>query len=65
MIGKIILITVVSIFSLSSCSSMLGMGHEKTYCEEHGHDYSDAGVCGDPMQIYKNRKKLIKAINKR
>jgi hypothetical protein len=34
---------------------MVSLGYEHTYCEEHGCNYQDAGICGDPMLIYKYR----------
>ena len=36
---------------------MISLGYEHSYCDEHGFDYTDAGVCGNPMDIYQNRKK--------
>ena len=55
-IGKIILI--LFLISFYGCSSALSLGHEQGYCEENGFDYTDAGVCGTPMKIYKYRKFL-------
>lgn len=49
----IILILGVSSLFLGGCS-WIGVGHNKTYCAEHGCDYSDAGVCGNSYDIYKN-----------
>jgi hypothetical protein len=51
-------VILIGIFGLTGCSKMMGIGHEKSYCEENGIDYTDAGVCGDPMTIYKNRKNI-------
>ena len=62
MIGKIILFVGIFLFTCG-CSNIMSMGKNQTYCEEHGFDYSDAGLCGDPMQIYKNRHKIIRQIN--
>lgn len=45
------------VLMLSGCS-WLTVGKEMTYCAEHGADYSDAGVCDDPMTIYQNRHAL-------
>lgn len=43
---------------VSGCTQMIAIGHEHSFCEENGYDYSDAGVCGDPLMIYKNRKRI-------
>jgi len=48
----------ITVFIFTGCASVIGLGHEKSYCEEHEYDYSDAGFCGDPMLIYKHRKEL-------
>lgn len=53
-IGKIFMILYILLF-LSGCG-ILSLGYEKSYCEENGFDYTDAGLCGNPMLIYKNRK---------
>ena len=54
----LLIITVFSIF-LAGCSAKdFSLGYEKSYCEEHGCDYTDAGICGDPMEIYKYRKDI-------
>ena len=58
MSGKKILFGIVaSAFLFSGCSMMV-VGHEKRYCDEHGADYSDAGVCDDVWTIYQNRHAL-------
>lgn len=62
MVGRISVFLVVTFF-FSGCSGLIGMGKDKTYCEEHGFDFSDAGLCGDPMEIYKHRKKIIRRVN--
>jgi len=42
---------------LQGCSGKsLGVGYNETYCDERGCNFQDAGICGDPMEIYKNRK---------
>jgi len=49
----------ISVFFLTGCSVRdLGIGYNKTYCEENGCDYSDAGICGDPFLIYKYKDKI-------
>lgn len=47
---------------LSGCTQVIALGYEKPYCEENGIDYTDAGICGNPMDIYKNRKSLSDAV---
>lgn len=57
---KIILL-LLGIILLSGCSSKdMAIGYNKTYCEEHGCDYSDAGICGDPYLIYKYKNEIHK-----
>lgn len=53
-IGKIVALLYILIFACG-CSA-LSLGYEKSYCEENGYDYTDAGICGNPMTIYENRK---------
>lgn len=43
---RVILISIFAFF-LGGCS----VGYDKTYCEEHGKDYSDAGVCSGMLKI--------------
>jgi len=53
-----LIIMIFSFFSLlilSGCSRVISLGYEHPYCEENGLNYQDAGVCGDPMLIYKYR----------
>ena len=52
---KLIMIIFSVSFLLSGCSKMVSLGYEHPYCEEHGKNYQDAGICGDPMLIYKYR----------
>jgi len=40
------------------CTQMIAVGETKTYCEAHGKDYSDAGYCLSPIEIYKRRHSL-------
>ncbi len=51
---KLIMI-ISSIIMFTGCSKMVSLGYEHPYCEEHGKNYQDAGICGDPMLIYKYR----------
>jgi len=46
------------IIIIGGCSKIISIGYEKSYCEERGIDYTDAGVCSNPMQIYKNRNNI-------
>lgn len=51
-------IIIFSALVLSGCSKMasaVSLGYEHPYCETHGLNYQDAGVCGNPMTIYKYR----------
>jgi hypothetical protein len=58
MIGKkMIFIGMFASMLFTGCT-MMTVGKEKTYCQEHGADYSDAGVCDDPWTIYQNRHAL-------
>ena len=65
MVGKkkAFVLMVVSVFLLSGCS-VFTMGSEASYCIEHGADYTDAGVCDDPMTIYENRHALADLANR-
>ena len=45
-------------FSFTGCSKFFNIGENKGYCEENGCDYSDAGLCADPYEIYKYRGKI-------
>ena len=46
-------------FMMSGCS-YLGFGENQTYCQEHGRNFKDAGVCGDTYEIYRNIGKVRK-----
>lgn len=54
---RLLLIGIFGLISLSGCS-MMTVGENQSYCVENGADYSDAGLCADPMKIYENRHKL-------
>ena len=64
MVGKNITfgLLIVLGFSLSGCS-IFTIGAEASYCVENGADYTDAGVCDDPMTIYENRQALADLAN--
>lgn len=55
---KIIVIPLLCAMLLNGCASMLTVGENQTYCVENGADHTDAGICADPMEIYKNRHSL-------
>ena len=52
---KLIIMIFSSVFIFTGCTKMVSLGYEHPYCEEHGKNYQDAGVCGNPMLIYKYR----------
>lgn len=62
MVNKIFLTTLLFVgLALSGCTaSFWSIGEEKGYCEEHGCNYSDAGVCGNAFELYKNKNKVRK-----
>ncbi len=46
-------------FFLSGClASALSLGSNKSYCEENGCDYSDAGVCKEPYFVLNNKQSI-------
>lgn len=53
-----ILTLFVPLFFTGCIGKLINIGAEKGYCEEHGCDYSDAGVCGDAYLLFKNKKKV-------
>lgn len=64
------IISIISIIFVtllfSGCGArFFNIGHNKGYCEEHGCDYSDAGVCGNPYDILQNKEKARKIAYKR
>lgn len=50
----------VLLIGLTGCSKYFTIGENKGYCEEMGCDYADAGICGDPYELYKERKNIKK-----
>jgi hypothetical protein len=52
---KTLLISSIIVLMFSGCS-FFTIGAEQGYCEEQGCDYSDAGVCGSPYNILKNKE---------
>lgn len=59
---KKILLTCIALscaFLFTGCiGKWINIGEEHGYCEENGCDYTDAGVCGDVYEIFKNKKKV-------
>lgn len=44
---------------MSGCvSQAFSVGDEKSYCEEHGCDYRDVGLCANPLDILENKDNL-------
>jgi len=48
----------ITCLALSGCSSMFSVGKEKSYCAEFGCDYTDVGVCANPIEILENKDDL-------
>lgn len=60
-----IVLSIMLAFSLQGClSKAISLGENKTYCEEHGCDYSDAGVCKDPFFVLNNKQGVKQAAYK-
>jgi len=53
-----LLVLVVLILSISGCSKWFSIGTDLTYCEEHGCNYQDVGLCENPLEILKNKDDL-------
>jgi len=56
--SHIVIIAILTL-GLSGCS-WIGIGKNETYCAEHSCDYSDAGVCGNSYDVYKNWREVQK-----
>jgi hypothetical protein len=50
------MIALIGFFSSGCVASAFNIGENEGYCEDAGCDYSDAGVCGDPYNILKNKE---------
>ncbi len=49
----------ILLVSLSGCvSRAFSVGEERSYCQEHGCDYTDVGVCANPIEILENKDDL-------
>ncbi len=56
-----LLLSVVIALTFNACSSIgqfFSVGEEKSYCKEHGCDYSKVGVCAGPIEILENKNDL-------
>lgn len=42
---RVLMLFIPMMFFSGCISKALNIGEEKTYCEEHGRDFSDAGTC--------------------
>jgi len=51
-----IAITLLLLFN--GCSTYFQIGKNKGYCEEHGCDFSDAGFCLGPYEMYQKKDSL-------
>jgi len=54
--GKRWILVILFFLLFTGCSMTLGK--DDSYCEEHGVDFSDSGVCDAPMSVYKARHQL-------
>ena len=54
---KIIFFATVCLL-LSGCSTYFQIGKNKGYCEEHGCDFSDAGFCLGPYEMYQKKDSI-------
>ena len=59
---KTILLSIILSIILSGCgvAEYFTLGKNKSYCEEQGCDYTDAGVCENPFDILQNKEKANK-----
>lgn len=53
-----LVLAIAVLLTMSGCTKYFTVGENRGYCEEHGCDYSDAGLCGDPYEIYRQRHAL-------
>lgn len=56
--NSLILIAFIMIFSGCSAKEYFTLGENQSICEEEGCDYSDAGVCLNPIDILKNKPRV-------
>lgn len=49
------ILLLIALFLFSGCVKFFTIGENKGYCEENGCDYSDAGLCADPYEVYQHR----------
>ncbi len=55
---KAFILVILPLIFTGCIGKIINIGEEKGYCEEHGCDYSDAGVCGDAYLLFKNKKRV-------
>ncbi|PCI30920.1 MAG: hypothetical protein COB67_00250 [SAR324 cluster bacterium] len=50
-------ISIIILLGITStgCTKFFTIGENKGYCEENGCDYSDAGLCANPYDVFENR----------
>lgn len=48
----------VTVLLLNGCTKMIAIGEVETYCQEHGADYSDDGVCLTPIEVFKHKHEI-------
>ena len=53
-----IVIFLIALFFFSGCSTYFQIGKNKGYCEENGCDFSDAGLCIGPYEMYLRKDSL-------
>lgn len=46
------------ILNFNACSSWFSIGDQLTYCQIHGCNYVDVGVCATPIEILHNKDDL-------
>ena len=55
---KVIILSASFLFLMNGCSTYFQIGKNKGYCEEHGCDFSDAGFCLGPYEMYQKKDEL-------
>ncbi|MFA6195372.1 MAG: hypothetical protein WC656_01855 [Sulfurimonas sp.] len=55
---KILLFLLVALSFNGCISQAFSVGSEKSYCQENGCDYTDVGLCANPLEILENKSDL-------
>ena len=55
---KIISLIFLSVLLSGCVSRLFSVGEELSYCQEYGCDYTDVGVCANPLEILENKDDL-------